>query len=160
MAGRVLQLPVVHAVRCGWCSSTDVDYETVYYGLGMRQVTATCRRCDAVEIGPYEDPDTIHPVDKARGWYAGPNELRFVKPMPTPPIRDEALRAWLFDYGTLVLVPWFGLVHTSYVEKVAFDKTQFRTNCGLVFEVCALPYDNHTTCLFCLCEETACPTPS
>lgn len=149
-------------MRCGWCGSTDVDYETVDNGVGMQQVTpGVCGRCGAVEISSYDDPATIHPVDRAHGWYAGPDELRFVGPVsdPQPVIRTEALRAWLCDYGTFVLVPWFGLTHASYVEKV-FEKEQFRTCCGLVFDACEKPYDDHITCLFCLCEETVWPIPS
>lgn len=143
-------------MRCGWCGSEDIDYETVDIGVGMQQVSpGICGRCGAVEIGATDD-EAISPVDKKRGWYAGPDELQFVGPVDgTPPaIRREALRAWLCDYGTPVLVPWFGMTHAAYVEQV-LHKAQFRTNCGLVFDACELPYDNFITCLLCLCEETS-----
>ena len=144
-------------MKCGWCGSDDIDFEMVDNGVGLQQVTpGICMRCGAVEVGPYDGPTVVHPTERARGWYAGPDELQFVGPFRdsrAPVIRDEALRAWLCDYGTFVLVPWFGMTHASYVEKV-FEKVQFRTDCGLVFDACELPYDNFITCLTCLCEET------
>lgn len=139
---------------CGWCGSEEVDYETVDNGVGRQQVSpAQCSRCGAVEIGPY-DEEPINPVDRRRGWYAGPDELQFVGPVDEMPqaIRREALRAWLCDYGTPVLVPWLGMTHASRVERV-LRKAQFRTSCGLVFDACEKPYDDHITCLICLCEE-------
>ena len=142
-------------MRCGWCGSEDVSFETVDIGVGLQQVTpAMCDQCGAVEIVSC-DVEPINPIDKKRGWYAGPDELMFVGPQrqQMPPVRSEPLRAWLCDFGTRVHVPWFNMVHVSYVEKV-YNSSQFRTNCGLVFDGCELPPDNHITCLVCLTEET------
>ena len=140
-------------MKCGWCSSTDIDFDTVDNGVGLQQVTpGICLRCGAVEIGPHEQ-EWVNPLDKERGWYAGPSELQFVGPVVPPPIRTESMRAWLCDYGTRVLVPWVEMTHVAHVEKI-LGHAQFRTNCGLVFDACDAPLSDVVTCLTCICEET------
>lgn len=142
-------------MRCGWCGSEDVDYETVDIGVGRQQVSpGICLRCGAVEIGPF-DQEPINPVDKRRGWYAGPDELQFVGPvtLPVPVVRREAFRAWFCDYGTRVLVPWSRMTHGAFVERI-HNGAQFRTHCGFVFDACEAPPDDFITCLVCLTEDT------
>lgn len=142
-------------MTCGWCGSDDIDYETVDNGVGRQQVTpAICGRCGAVEIGPYDDESTINPIDLRRGWYTGPDELRFVGP-PDPDTPDRYLhpeRARAHNFGARVLVMWFSMTHIAHVERVHAHH-MFRTNCGLVFGDSLKPPDEVITCLECLCND-------
>lgn len=57
---------------CPYCTYTECYADFVDVGVGYVQSGPyTCDRCNAVEIGSYDDPNRASDVERAIGWYKG-----------------------------------------------------------------------------------------
>jgi len=56
-------------MKCPYCG-TEAEAEFVDIGVGMQQCTPYgCPNCQALEIGPHDEPKELTEVEKRTGWY-------------------------------------------------------------------------------------------
>lgn len=138
-------------MRCGWCGSTDVDYETVHNGVGYQQVTAgLCGTCGATEIDVYNTPEAT-PEERLRGWYKGEASQELANPWPMD--FDVKPRRVMYATGSLgarIRVMKNGVVHEACARRNALNQPLFLTNCEELFRDGFVPDDDVVTCLACL----------